>query len=89
MSSQHSRSWTPHALGGLLAVVIALVVAGRPGDAQQKGEWPAITGGDTSTRYSPLDQINASNFNSLQVAWEWNGEVPPGVEIGVPELDLA
>jgi quinoprotein glucose dehydrogenase len=69
-------------LSGLLAVVIAVVMAGRPGDAQQKGEWPGITGGDTSTRYSPLDQINASNFNSLQVAWEWNGEVPPGVEVG-------
>jgi quinoprotein glucose dehydrogenase len=82
MKSQSARSWTPHALGSLLAVVIALVIAGRPGDAQQKGEWPGITGGDTSTRYSPLDQINASNFNSLQVAWEWNGEVPPGVEVG-------
>ena len=82
MKSQPARSWTPHALSGLLAVVIAVVIAGRPGDAQQKGEWPGITGGDTSTRYSPLDQINASNFNSLQVAWEWNGEVPPGVEVG-------
>ena len=82
MTSQPARSWTPHALCGLLAVAIAVVIAGRPGDAQQKGEWPAITGGDTSTRYSPLDQINATNFNSLQVAWEWNGEVPPGVEVG-------
>ncbi len=82
MTSQPARSWTPHVLCGLLAVAIAVVIAGRPGDAQQKGEWPAITGGDTSTRYSPLDQINATNFNSLQVAWEWNGEVPPGVEVG-------
>ena len=55
MKSQPARSWTPHALSGLLAVVIAVVIAGRPGDAQQKGEWPGITGGDTSTRYSPLD----------------------------------
>ena len=31
---------------------------------------------------SPLDQINASNFNTLKVAWEWRGEVPPGVELG-------
>ena len=29
-------------------------------------------GGDTgSTRYSPLDQINASNFNKLEVAWRF------------------
>jgi quinoprotein glucose dehydrogenase len=35
------------------------------------GEW-RVWGADAwSTRYSPLDQINASNFNSLEVAWEW------------------
>ena len=82
MRIDHSRNWTPHALFGLFAVVITLVVAGRPGDAQQKGDWPSITGGDTGTRYSALDQINASNFNTLKVAWEWNGEAPPGVTIG-------
>ena len=37
------------------------------------GEW-RVWGADAwSTRYSPLDQINASNFDSLQVAWTWNG----------------
>jgi quinoprotein glucose dehydrogenase len=36
------------------------------------GEW-RVWGGDAwSTRYSVLDQINASNFDSLQVAWQWN-----------------
>ncbi|MEX2180540.1 MAG: PQQ-binding-like beta-propeller repeat protein [Gemmatimonadaceae bacterium] len=36
------------------------------------GEW-RVWGGDAwSTRYSPLDQITAQNFNSLQVAWQWN-----------------
>jgi glucose dehydrogenase len=68
------------ALGGA-AIVFALAIA-ITGRAQQNGEWPSITGGYTSTRYSPLDQINASNFNTLKVAWEWRGEVPPGVEIG-------
>ena len=53
-----------------------------PETPRQKGDWPSITGGDTGTRYSAVDQINASNFNSLRVAWEWNGEVPPGVELG-------
>ncbi len=64
------------------AIVLALVVAYLPGDAQQRGEWPGITGGDTSTRYTPLDQINAANFNQARIAWEWRGEVPPGVELG-------
>jgi quinoprotein glucose dehydrogenase len=85
MSSEQPRNWTPHALIGLAAVVITLVIAGRPGVAQQggqKGEWPAINGDHTSTRYSALDQINATNFNTLKTAWEWNGEAGPGVTIG-------
>lgn len=36
------------------------------------GEWRYWGADAWSTRYSPLDQINASNFNSLQVAWSWN-----------------
>jgi quinoprotein glucose dehydrogenase len=73
-----SKSVIWHAALG--AAVVLTLVAGTI--AQQNGEWPNITGGYTSTRYSPLDQINASNFNSLKIAWEWRGEVPPGVEIG-------
>jgi glucose dehydrogenase len=80
--SEKRRGWTPHALVGLAAVLVALFVAGRPGDAQQKGEWTDINGGEASTRYSPLDQITASNFNNLKVAWEWNGEAAPDVAIG-------
>ena len=36
------------------------------------GEWRYWGGDAWSTRYSTLDQINATNFNSLQVAWQWN-----------------
>jgi glucose dehydrogenase len=36
------------------------------------GEWRYWAADAWSTRYSPLDQINASNFDSLQVAWQWN-----------------
>ena len=36
------------------------------------GEW-RVWGADLwSSRYSPLDQINATNFNSLKIAWQWN-----------------
>jgi quinoprotein glucose dehydrogenase len=37
----------------------------------KNGEWPAYTGDIKGTRYSPLDQINASNFNKLEVAWRF------------------
>lgn len=80
MSSGHPRRWTAGALL-VVGLVLAVAMAGLPGIAQENGEWTGITGGPTSQRFSPLDQINASNFNTLRVAWEWSGEVP-GVEIG-------
>jgi quinate dehydrogenase (quinone) len=36
------------------------------------GEWPAYGGDRGHTRYSPLDQINASNFGTLEVAWRFS-----------------
>ena len=36
------------------------------------GEWRYWGADAWSTSYSPLDQINASNFASLQVAWQWD-----------------
>jgi quinoprotein glucose dehydrogenase len=36
------------------------------------GEWRYWAADAWSTRYSSLDQINAQNFDSLQVAWRWN-----------------
>src|SRR6202171_6268656 len=35
------------------------------------GEWPQYTADLKGTKYSPLDQINASNFNKLEVAWRF------------------
>ncbi len=37
----------------------------------QNGEWPSYAGDIKGTRYSPLAQIDASNFNRLQVAWRF------------------
>src|SRR5687768_124495 len=35
------------------------------------GEWPTYGADLASTRYSPLDQINATNFNKLQLAFRF------------------
>ena len=35
------------------------------------GEWATYGGDLASTRYSPLDQINGANFNTLEVAWRF------------------
>src|SRR5688572_17387399 len=37
----------------------------------KNGDWPSYTGDARGTRYSPLDQINAKNFNDLEVAWRF------------------
>jgi glucose dehydrogenase len=56
------------------SVVCLLVVATTPLDAQsgaKNGEWRSYAGDVGSTRYSALDQINASNFSKLEVAWRF------------------
>jgi quinoprotein glucose dehydrogenase len=35
------------------------------------GEWRSYGGDQGHTRYAPLDQINAENFKSLEVAWRF------------------
>jgi len=53
---------------------------GAPADAGAQvgpspaGEWRYIGGDAGHTRYAPFDQINADNFESLQVAWVWRGD---------------
>ncbi len=37
----------------------------------RNGEWTHYTADVRGSRYSPLDQINASNFNQLEVAWRF------------------
>ena len=38
------------------------------------GEWRYIGGNAGHTRYTPLEQIDAENFESLEVAWIWRGD---------------
>src|SRR5262245_43372887 len=37
----------------------------------KNGDWIAYTSDNHGTKYSPLDQINAANFNKLEVAWRF------------------
>ena len=55
-------------LAGLM-VCVTLPLFGQSG--AKNGEWPTYGGDLGSTRYSPLDQINASNFDKLEVAWRF------------------
>src|SRR3989304_4256228 len=46
---------------------------GEPGPQPSTGagDWPIYAADNSGTRYSPLDQIDASNFNDLEVAWRF------------------
>src|SRR3979490_2862256 len=44
-------------------------VQGQP--STKNGEWPTNGADVKFTRYSPLDQIDASNFNKMEVAWRF------------------
>src|SRR5579862_8346482 len=67
MEKTMSKLWAGVFCAGLLSVVM-------PAGAQtgaKNGEWRTYGGDLGNTRYSPLDQINASNFNKLEVAWRF------------------
>ncbi|HEY7287913.1 MAG TPA: PQQ-binding-like beta-propeller repeat protein [Vicinamibacterales bacterium] len=63
----------------LVAIVAAWALWGSvrslgqtPGMPTTKnGDWIAYTADNHGTKYSPLDQITASNFNKLEVAWRF------------------
>ncbi|HVH28889.1 MAG TPA: pyrroloquinoline quinone-dependent dehydrogenase [Vicinamibacterales bacterium] len=57
-------------IGAVIGVSSGRPVLGQAG-APASGEWPTYGGDLASTRYSPLDQINAENFSKLEVAWRF------------------
>ena len=57
----------PASAPGTTAPTTAGIVRGNA-----PGEWRYWGADAFSTRYSPLDQINAQNFSSLQMAWQWD-----------------
>jgi quinoprotein glucose dehydrogenase len=55
-----------------VAAGLALAAAGAWGQSGNKaGEWPHYTADLKGTKYAPLAQIDASNFNKLEVAWHF------------------
>ena len=55
-------------------LIVLFGVASSPAWAQQgavDGEWRSYGGDAGSTKYSPLDQITAENFGTLEVGWQW------------------
>jgi quinoprotein glucose dehydrogenase len=58
----------------IVLIAFILTLAGKSAGAQtgaKNGEWTTYGGDLASTRYAPLDQINAANFGKLQLAWRF------------------
>ncbi|HJN44502.1 MAG: hypothetical protein CL477_11565 [Acidobacteria bacterium] len=59
----------------LLALGVLLAIPGAglaQGPGTENGQWTALGGDAWHTRYTPADQIDASNFDELELAWQWN-----------------
>jgi outer membrane protein assembly factor BamB len=59
---------------GLLALLLMCAHAALAQYGAGGGEWRAYSADEGSTRYSPLDEIHAENFEQLEVAWIWRGD---------------
>ena len=69
-------------IGLMLAIVVGMAWSPAPAVAQQSGqwqtygtengEWRSYSGNIAGQKYSPLDQIDASNFEELEIAWSWS-----------------
>ena len=43
-----------------------------PSYGTDDGEWMSYAGDIGGSKYSPLDQIDATNFNDLEIVWQWD-----------------
>ena len=67
MRRQKPGFW--HAASCALAIFFLLSSAASAQSRLKNTEWPTYTADLAGTRYRSFDQINASNFNDLEVAW--------------------
>jgi len=75
-------------------LLLAGILAWNPMSASAQlgtadGEWRTYGGDLGSTRYAPLDQIGADNFDALEVAWRFETEdIGPGTDYNLQATPL-
>jgi quinoprotein glucose dehydrogenase len=78
VTAEGRRQPAPARSGRAIWFAIAAGAALSASLAAQRGtngnDWRTWGGDLGATRYAPLDQINAENFNSLQIAWRFKTE---------------
>ncbi len=69
------RPWIAPCCALALAVLMALPALAVAQERNNPyGEWRYQSADAWGTRYSPVDQVNASNFADLEVAWTWRAD---------------
>src|SRR5512135_2709401 len=63
--------WIAVVVSGQARLPASQVRGGSSEWRQKDTEWASYSADIRGTRYRPLDQINASNFNKLEVAWRF------------------
>ncbi|HVY91466.1 MAG TPA: PQQ-binding-like beta-propeller repeat protein, partial [Bryobacteraceae bacterium] len=58
----------------ILLVFFLIAAAASAQQGAKNGEWPYYGGDSGTTKYSSLDQINATNVKKLGIAWQWRAE---------------
>ncbi|MEQ1947885.1 MAG: PQQ-binding-like beta-propeller repeat protein [Bryobacteraceae bacterium] len=67
-----------------IAITLCAAITLSAQTGAKNGEWPTYGGDTGNTKYSALDQINAANFNKLEIAWRFKTD-----NLGpIPELNL-
>ncbi|MCZ6507805.1 MAG: PQQ-binding-like beta-propeller repeat protein [Acidobacteria bacterium] len=56
---------------GCPGALLSLVILGSGAPLFAQSEWPAYAADARSTKYSPLDQIDKSNVERLEIVWRW------------------
>ena len=80
---------TPRSPNLLLGLFLTTAVAAAAERGTVNGEWSTYGGDLSNTKYAPLDQIDASNFNDLEIAWRFNtGALGPSPETNLQATPL-
>ena len=71
-----------------ITLLLSCIPATNDLDSNSRADWKHAGGDHSSAKYSPLSQINASNFASLKLAWRWKSAdilLPEGVGYGTAD----
>jgi quinoprotein glucose dehydrogenase len=74
--------------GRLRLGLVLLGLLGAPVLAQNGGQWSVYSADSGTTRYSPLDQIDARNVGRVRVAWR-HPQADPALLAANPDLSLS